>query len=169
MTIGDDAYFCHTSVVLPGITAAQIPAHANFSWLSAPRSLDAVTTLNSLSGTGTSFDPLDLNVAGSSFPIITIAKGGTGATTADYCSHEPGAWYSGGARPWRLRCTTSQCWNPMDSFSAVDTWHRAAQPGRYSREPQPARRGKTLGQATSDLSRTGDVPAAKRQYRCRAG
>ena len=82
VTIGDDAYFCHTSVVLPGITAAQIPAHANFSWLSAPRGLDAVTTLNSLSGTGTSFDPLDLNVAGSSFPIITIAKGGTGAATA---------------------------------------------------------------------------------------
>ena len=41
-----------------------------------------MNTLNSLRGTGSAADPLDLNVAGSSFPIITIEKGGTNAVTA---------------------------------------------------------------------------------------
>ena len=79
VTVGDNAYFCHTSVPLPGVTAALIPANANFSSLT---SNIQVVTLNSLRGVGTSGDPLDLNVAGSGFPTIPIVKGGTGATDA---------------------------------------------------------------------------------------
>ena len=76
--VGDRIYFCHTSVPLPGITAALISNSANF----APLTLN-ISTLNSLRGTGSAADPLDLNVAGSSFPIITIEKGGTNAATVD--------------------------------------------------------------------------------------
>ena len=75
--IGDNIYFCHTSVPSPGVTAALLPANANFAAMTAD-----VNTLNSLRGTGSAGDPLDLNVAGSSFPIITIEKGGTNAATA---------------------------------------------------------------------------------------
>ena len=79
--IADDMYFCHTSVPAPGVTAADIPANANFVSLSSG-GIGSVVTENSLSGDGSAGDPLDLNVAGSDFPIIPLDKGGTGATTA---------------------------------------------------------------------------------------
>ena len=51
--VGDDIYFCHTSVVPPGITAADIPGSPNFASMTAPGGLTRIQIFNSLSGDGT--------------------------------------------------------------------------------------------------------------------
>ena len=78
--IGDDMYFCHTSVPAPGITAADIPGSADFVSLSSG-GLTNVQHDDSFTGIGTLGSPLSLNVAGSTFPIIPVIKGGTGSAT----------------------------------------------------------------------------------------
>ena len=75
--VGASMYFCHTSVPSPGVTAANIPANANFVLLSGAGFFN-----NSFDGLGTQADPLSLDVAGSTFPTIPLTKGGTGAVSA---------------------------------------------------------------------------------------
>ena len=79
--IGGDIYFCHTSVPAPGITAANIPTSPNFASLTAAGGLTSVQHDDSFTGIGTLGSPLALNVAGSTFPIIPVIKGGTGSAT----------------------------------------------------------------------------------------